>query len=266
MSRDKSFRKSNDFREITDSDLYYDLGYKLSKSRDHVVKAANSVILYLFLTSVVLLFMFNIYQVFTLFLIIIYGASSQYFSDMMGTRERTIGLILILLANIVDHIAVGLIVLPGSIVNTRLSIFAWVFEIIWILIYGVEFLSIYAPVQQEMTPDRTVYPADVRSIKSYNGLVDRVAGSDYKLTDFEEEVDTSLLQRTFRNVVKYLIGIFIMIVIFDILIWEIISIFSGGNNVEEAYFVSGISFIIYLSIIIYSANLFGEEKTSDKTS
>jgi len=263
MSVDKQFTKDSTYRDVSDRDLYYDLGYQVAM-KDHSYVETNSFILYLVFISLLLNFFFLINQILTLVVILFYGLLIRYGNSSFDSTKKAITLILMLGANILDHTIGGHFVQPGSLVTGNLTIVVWILEVAWILFYGVEFLSLFAPVQEPSTEGRTVIPVTEETERNYSGLKQRIAGSEYAVTNFEKEVDTSLLQVSFRNIIQYLILTFIGIVLIDLFIWQIISGISGGRNVNEAYLVSGVSFVIYLAIALYSGNFFRDDKSSNK--
>jgi len=265
MSRDRQFKRENDFREITDRDLYYELEFNVKSGFEVEEDRLNSLILYLLITSIALEILFSISQLITIVLILIYGLTQQYFPDYFSRGRKTVALVILLTGNIIDHAIAGIYIFPGSIITDEVSFLGWVFEIIWILIYGIEFMLVFSPTQPSFIAGRTVSPATESSKYSYSRLKKRVENSNYNIVDFENDVDTRLVQSTFQQLVRYLIITFGVIVVLYIIIWQIISILSGGNNVEEAYFVSGISLIIYISLMIYSSNFFNDENSEKKT-
>lgn len=244
--------------------LYYELGYKFSDNGSKISKKAfnRDFIPYLAAVSLGIQFIIGISQVFTLLtLALVYS-----FRLTFGNGERTLGIktmILLISVHTIEYRENNIIVLPGQIIQDQLTFGFWFFELLWIIIFGFQALTSFQPHTKSYEKGKTVQAESESAKQEFKNLTRRTEGTDYYLGSLLTLVNLSRLQETMKQMVITVLTIFAIIVFGDLIIWSIIQNLGGGTNVREEYFISGMSLILYISLIVFSKLIFPDDETKD---
>lgn len=252
-SDSERYHSTGIYREET---LYYDLGYRFSDTKN---SKTNLIInldfsYYLFIVTLILEFALNINQILT---IITFGIfiSNKIINNNVNKFAKY-WLFVIIFGHILDYIIGDNIIEPGKFIQNNLTLYVWITEITWIILFGMEALVVFQPMTPPNVDGITVHPASEEEKKNYKSLRKRIHGTEFEIMDLNQIVDFKNLSRNLINQSKIILIILIGFVSLDILIWFISGNLGGGNNIKEQYIVSGMALILFITIIAFYNQLF----------
>lgn len=262
---DQTFTSKGIFREET---LYYDLGYRFAQLRGRTPEKMLDLDLtgYLFAISLILQFIFNIQQIFTLAVIVIFFGYSSFISTSENKSASIIVLGMVFLANVLDQISGGVFITPGLIIAGRLSFVVWILELIWILLFSTQIIITLQPVTPIFLKGLSVQAETVKAKKDYEFLKFRTRGTNYEIEEVHTSLDLELLRENLVYLLRMIGAVVSAALLIDVFIWTIVGQFGGGTNVSEQYFISGLILILFVFIYLSTGMLFSspvENENSD---
>lgn len=261
---DQTFTSKGIFREET---LYYDLGYRFAQLRDRTPQKMLDLDLtgYLFAISLILQFIFDIQQIFTLAVIVIFFGYSSFISTSENKSASVIVLGTLFVANVLDQISGGVFITPGLIITGRLSFVVWILELVWILLFSTQIIITLQPVTPVFLKGLSVQPETVKAKKDYEFLKFRTQGTDYEIEDVHTSLDLELLRENLIYLLRMIGAVVSAALLIDVFIWTIVGQFGGGTNVSEQYFISGLILILFTFIYLSTGMLFSNPVENDNS-
>lgn len=259
---DQTFTSKGIFREET---LYYDLGYRFAQLRDRSPQKILDLDLtgYIFIISLVLQFAFNVQQIFTLAVLVLFFGYSSFISTSEYKSSSIVVLGLVFFANVLDQISGGIFITPGLIVTDKLSAGVWILELAWILLFSTQIIITLQPVTPVFQKGTSVQPETPKAKHDYDLLKFRTRGSDFEIEEVKTTLDVELLRENLVYLLRMIGAVVGAGLLIDFIIWTIVGSFGGGTNVSEQYFISGLILVLFLFIYFSTGMLFSDPKKDD---
>ena len=261
---DQTFTSKGIFREET---LYYDLGYRFAQLRDRTPQKMLDLDLtgYLFAISLILQFIFDIQQIFTLTVIVIFFVYSSFISTSENKSASIIVLGMLFIANVLDQIFGGVFITPGLIVTSKLTFIVWILEIVWILLFSTQIIITLQPVTPVFLKGLSVQPETEKAKTDYEFLKFRTRGTDYEIKEVHTSLELELLRENLLYLLRMIGAVVSAALLIDIIIWTIVGSFGGGSNISEQYFISGLILVLFIFIYLSIGMLFSNPIENDNS-
>ncbi|MDH5401326.1 MAG: hypothetical protein OEZ01_04575 [Candidatus Heimdallarchaeota archaeon] len=259
---DEGFVSEGLYREES---LYYDLGYRFATNDGkEVVRAFDrDYVLYLLGTSIFLMMMGGIIQIYTISIIVIHLFYSRYSNQSAKNTVKIPVLLLIILANVLDHQLSKVTLQPGELFQNKLTPTVWVIEIIWVIIFSLQALTTLQPTTPPIGPEPAVQPATSETLFNYETLSERLQKSNFDLNLNEKNINIEQLRQIFKQLVNYIFGVTFVAIIINLILWRILGSYGGGRNLAEEYLISGMVLILFVILMVFSNYIFPDEDIVD---
>ena len=239
---------------IREENLFYELGYKFSRSEGELARKPLEidVILYLVLLSIFLQIFVGVRQTFTITVLIALLAYKSSVEKEKNNRSSNLLLITALIANIADHTVAGIIVRPGVLFDDQLTFFYWLIELIWAFLFGLQLVINYQPYTPLITEGLTVQAESDKTRENYTALKLRLENTDYTLDRNESSLGYAAIRSSMEYLLLVVFSVLVVSLLLDAFIWRVIGSLGGGINILEEYFLSGLVLILFLALFIFS--------------
>ncbi len=248
MSNPERYRSRAVYRE---ENLYYDLGYRFSTTNGNKpLKGFNKdYTLALLGTSFAIQVLLDISQIFTILSILIL-IMMRYLSE--DKSRSPVFIMFVIIAHVYDYMNEDVVANPGKIIQGKLTTAFWFFEIAWISILAYQFLIIFQPYTPLIAPGQSVKAETREASDLFNKMKKRSIGTEFELLPLKKLINIEKLQETLISISKLVILITAGSIIIDIIIWQIIYSFGGGDNIFEQYIISGMSLVLLSLLVFFS--------------
>ncbi len=168
-------------------------------------------------------------------------------------------LILILVATVFDHLINNVEAKPGNLFDDQMTFMVWSLELVWVVLFGIQAIITLQPHTPILSEGLSVQPETIETRKEYTQLIKRLEGTDFALIS-PNQLNTKGLKDTYQGIISIQVLVIGIAVLVDVILWRIVGSFGGGINILEEYFISGMSLILYVLLLIFSAWIFPEHK------
>lgn len=236
---------------IREENLFYDLGYKFIKQDTSKTEKSININLtaYLLFVSIIMHLIIQIQQTLTITILVTY----YVYKTLENSKNREISiyvLIFIFISHMTDYYLGSVQVEPGKLFTDRLTVFSWLLEITWVSIFTFQALISLQPTFKIFTSGHTVTPATSKSAVSFENLTKRLKGTEYQITELNEKIELKDMGENINSLIRIIYSIALFALVIDVFLWRIIGSFGGGENILEEYFISGLSMVLFLVLLI----------------
>ncbi|MHA2249886.1 MAG: hypothetical protein ACXAD7_05970 [Candidatus Kariarchaeaceae archaeon] len=245
--------------------LYYDMGFRFAQTRGRKAQKAidKDFTGYLLLISLGLHFLFDVNQFLTIVILVLIYLYRAIIEKEGSYRISASGMLALLVATTVDHKIGGVSARPGKLFDSQLTTVVWLLELVWVIAFGIQIIITLQPHTPILSKQSSVQPETKEANENYIQLIKRLEGSEFALYPLDKQVDIQGLQKTFQGIITYLLALVGVAVLLNLLLWRIVGSFGGGINLLEEYFVSGMSLVLFILLIVFSKNVFPEREIEE---